>query len=96
MEEERGGAVGPFEDLEVIRLDGHADFEVRGPDRRARTLVSPWAGQSQNGPSAEGAVAAPVPRCRARHGDPACTVTLLHAGVQWSRLHTGVQWSAAQ
>lgn len=60
MEEERGGPVGPFEDLEVIRMEaGMPILEVLQTDRRARTLVSPVAGQSEAGPAAERSVAAP-------------------------------------
>jgi len=45
VEEERGGQVGPFEDLEVIRV-------------KARAVVAALAGQGQGRPPVEGSLAA--------------------------------------
>ena len=65
VEEERGGPAGPFEDLEVIRMEAggpplgeHADREVLQADRRARTHLAAPVGQGPGSAEAEGPLAA--------------------------------------
>ena len=58
VEEERGGQVGPFEDLEVIRVKAACDREVLRRLRHPRAVVAALAGQGQGRPPVEGSLAA--------------------------------------